>query len=110
NLKVERSSYCGAAMPRFAETGFEKPAHSFMLAHVALVGNFSYLPDLKKARGADMMLISKTLASSAHAPLVLEGGKPADLNFWSKEASAFPLETRNLFRALAREVASSQKQ
>jgi hypothetical protein len=33
-------------------------------------------------------------------PVILEG-KPATLNYWSKEANAFPKDTQALLRAVA---------
>ena len=66
-----------------------------------------YHPDLKKARGADMALVSKSLTSSVHVPVILEG-KPATVNFWSKEEDAFPEETQTLLRAVAEAVADAK--
>jgi hypothetical protein len=103
-LKVEKAAYPGDVTPHIAETGFEQPARLFALAHYAVRGVFMYHPDLKKARGGDMTMISKTLASSVHVPVILEG-KPATVNFWSKEGDAFPEETQTLLRAVAEVVA-----
>jgi hypothetical protein len=103
-LKVEKAAYPGEVVPHIAETGFEQLGKFFALAHYALRGQLVSHPDLKKARGADMTMISKSLASSVHVPLILEG-RPATLNFWSKETGAFPEAAQALLRAVAEVVA-----
>src|SRR5262249_8342296 len=102
-LKVERAAYPGEVKAHIAETGFEQRGKFFALAHYALLAQFMSNPDLKTARGADMAMLSKSLASSVHVPIILEG-KPATLNFWSKEGNAFPEETHALLRAVAEVV------
>jgi peroxiredoxin len=106
-LKVEKATYTGDVTPHIAETGFEQSGRLFALAHYALRGLFMVHPDLKTARGADLAMISKTLASSVHVPVVLEG-KPATVNFWSREGDAFPEETHGLLRAVAEAVAGEK--
>jgi hypothetical protein len=106
-LKVEKATYTGEVTPHIAETGFEQQGRFFALAYYALRGQFVVHPDLKKARGADMALVSKTLASSVHVPVILEG-KPATVNFWSKQGDAFPEETQPLLRAVAALVAGGK--
>jgi hypothetical protein len=54
-----------------------------------------------------MTMMSKSLASSVHVPVILEG-KPATLNFWSKETNAFPEETCVLLRAVTEAVAGGK--
>jgi hypothetical protein len=107
-LKVEKAAYPGEVVPHIAETGFEQSGKFFALAHYALRGQVVSHPDLKKARGADMKMMSKSLASSLHVPVILEG-KPATLNFWSKENGAFPDPTQALLRAVAEAVASGKE-
>ncbi len=99
-LRVERSAYPGDVKPHFAETGFEAPGKACMLAVYALRNQFAVLGDLKKARGMDLTKMSPTLASSVHVPAALEG-KPATVNFWSKEKSAFSPRSYDLLRSLA---------
>jgi peroxiredoxin len=99
-LKVEWSAYPGNVTPHIAETGFTAPGRFCALGHYALLGNLVVHADIKKARGADMNQIKQTLASSVHVPVIVEG-KPATLNFWSKEGDAFPKEAQELFQALA---------
>lgn len=106
-LYVEKACYTGEVAPHIAETGFQERAKFFALAHYALLNQFVSHPDLKKARGADMAMMSKSLASSVHVPVILEG-KPATLNFWSKEKEAFPDEAQALLRAVAEIVASGK--
>ena len=106
-LKVEKATYTGDVTPHIAETGFEQPGRLFALAHYALRGVFMYHPDLKKARGADMTLMSKTLTSSVHVPVILEG-KPATVNFWSKEKHGFPKAAQEKLRAVGEVVARGQ--
>jgi peroxiredoxin len=106
-LKVEKATYTGDVTPHIAESGFEQPGKFFALAHYALRGLFMYHPELKKARGADMAMVSKSLTSSVHVPVILEG-KPATMNFWSKEGNAFPEETQALLRAVAEVVAGGK--
>jgi hypothetical protein len=99
-LKVEKAAYPGEGVPHVAGTGFEQLGKFFALAHYALRGQVVSQPDLKKARGADMTMMSKSLASSVHVPVILDG-KPATVNFWSKDTGAFPEETQMLLRAVA---------
>jgi peroxiredoxin len=106
-LKVEKAAYPGTIVPHIAETGFEQPGKFFALAQYALRGQVVCQSDLKQARGADLKMLSKSLASSIHVPVVLEG-KPATLNFWSKEPGAFPDETQALLRAVAEVVAGGK--
>jgi len=105
-LKVERANYCGSVKSEFALAGFQHDGRVMALGHFALIGGFQSLPDLKKARGGDMMMISKFLGSSVHVPIVIEGGKPGTINFWSKEPKAFPKETNDLLNAIAEAVVS----
>src|SRR5207248_205008 len=72
-LRVEKAAYPGEAVPHIAETGFEQLGKFFALAHYALRGQVVSHADLKKARGADMTMMSKSLASSVHVPVVLDG-------------------------------------
>jgi hypothetical protein len=106
-LRVEKATYTGEVTPHLAETGFEQAGKFFALAHYALRGQSMHHSDLKKARGADMKLMSNSLASSVHMPVVLEG-KPATVNFWSKDADAFPEESRALLRAIAKAIAGGK--
>jgi peroxiredoxin len=106
-LRVEKATYTGEVTPHLAETGFEQAGKFFALAHYALRGQSMHHSDLKKARGADMKLMSNSLASSVHVPVVLEG-KPATVNFWSKDADAFPEESRALLRAIAKAIAGGK--
>ncbi len=106
-LKVEKATYTGEVTPHIAETGFEQPGKFFALAYYALRGQYMVHPDLKKARGADMTMVSKTLTSSVHVPVILEG-RPATVNFWSKEENAFGEETQALLRAVAEVVAGGK--
>jgi peroxiredoxin len=99
NLKVEFASYPGKVEKQVATAGFESHSRAYSLAYFALTGQASFVPDISKARGVDMNLLSQTLGSSFHLPVAVEG-KPGTVNFWSKEKDAFPLETRKIQRAL----------
>jgi peroxiredoxin len=100
NLKVEKASYPGRSTLPIATTGFEKHSRSYALGFYALMGRFIYEPDLSQARGMDMLLLGKTLSSSAHVPVAWEG-MPGTVNFWSKDKKAFPKETHETLQALA---------
>jgi peroxiredoxin len=103
NLRVERCAYPGKVLLRIGETGYEHEGKPFALVFFALSNQYTAINDLKQARGLDMTLLSKTLGSSAHVPVVLEG-KPASMNFWSKQTNAFPAEVEPVLRALAEAV------
>ena len=107
HLKVEHSAYLGTVTERFAETGFERRAEGFMLAVYALFNRFAAFPDLKKGQGADLQTMSKTLSSSVHVPVAIDG-TPATVNFWSKEKGAFPKESHEMLRSVAAIVAKRQ--
>jgi thiol-disulfide isomerase/thioredoxin len=100
NLRVERASYPGKGTFRVAGTGFEFHSKFFSLAFFALLDRFTALPDISKAQGFDMMLMSKTMSSSVHVPVILDG-KPGTVNYWSKGADAFPADQHDMLRALA---------
>jgi peroxiredoxin len=101
-LHVERSAYPGQVTRHFAETGFEVPAQASMLVGYALFNQFIFHADLKKTRG-DLAKMGQTLGSSAHVPIALEG-RPATLNFWSKEKNAFTKEQEPLLQAIAKKL------
>jgi peroxiredoxin len=105
NLKVEHSAYPGTVTSKFAETGFERRAEGFMLAYYALFNRFAAFADLKKGQGADLQTMSKTLSSSVHVPVAVDGA-PATVNFWSKEKDAFSKETQELLKSIAKAVSS----
>jgi peroxiredoxin len=102
-LQVERSAYPGDVKTRFAETGFKAPGRASMLAVYALMNQFAVNGDLAKTRAADLKGMSASLASGVHVPAALEG-RPATVNFWSKEKDAFPAETYDLLRTIAAAV------
>src|SRR5262249_19915852 len=84
-LRVEHSAYPGQVAQKVAETGFQNANGKAMaLSGYALLNAFVINPDLKKARGLDLNMMGKTLTSSAHVPVAFEG-RPATINFWSKE-------------------------
>jgi peroxiredoxin len=105
-LKVVRAAYPGDVTPHFAESGFEQADKRFALAFYALRGSLVVQPDLKdlkKARGADLYVMSKALSSSMHVPVIWDD-RPATVNFWSKEKSAFSGETVERLQALGKLV------
>ena len=107
-LKVVKSAYPGEVKNKFAETGFEQRAEGFALVFYALLNKQIIHPDLtdhKEARGVDLFMMSRSLASSMHSPVIWEG-RPATVNFWSKEKNAFSGETVAKLEALAKVVAS----
>jgi len=107
NLVVERSAYPGKTIPHIAETGFKQTSRAFMLTAFALFNQFALLPDTTNQQGMDMQLMSKTLKSSAHVPVVLEG-RPSTVNFWSTQPKAFTREQADLLKSLATEVAKAK--
>jgi peroxiredoxin len=102
-LRVERSSYPGAVSSHFAETGTEFPGRGFALVGYALFNQLAVNADLSKGRGMDLQRMGQTLGSSLHVPVALDG-RPATVNFWSKEKNAFPGQTYGLLQAAARVV------
>jgi peroxiredoxin len=109
-LKVLHSAYPGEVPSHFAETGFEQEARGFALVFYALRGGLVVHPDLKdkkQARGVDLYMMSKTLASSLHVPVIWEA-RPATVNFWSKEPNAFTGETVSLLATLGEVVAGKK--
>ena len=42
---------------------------------------------------------SKSLGSSIHVPVAIDG-MPGSVNFWSKQTSAFPSDSKDTFRAI----------
>jgi peroxiredoxin len=106
NLMVQHSAYPGKKIPHMAETGFKQRSKVFLLTAFALFNNFTALPDLTKMQqGFDMQLMSKTLKSSVHAPITIEG-LPSTVNFWSAQTRAFTPQQYGLIKSLAHAVAS----
>jgi peroxiredoxin/mono/diheme cytochrome c family protein len=107
NLVVEKSAYPGKTIPHIAETGFKQTSKAFMLTAFALFNQFAVSPDTTRLQGMDMQLMSKTLKSSAHVPVILEG-RPGTVNFWSTQPKAFSQEQADLLKSLATEVAKAK--
>jgi peroxiredoxin len=99
-LRVERAAYPGAVSPHFAEAGFTAPGRACMLSGIALLNQVQVFADLKKAQGMDLRRMSESLGSSVHVAAAVDG-KPATVNFWSKDKAAFSKDTQALLRALA---------
>ncbi len=106
-LKVERAAHPGGTKPLLLGAGSAAPARSSALAFYGLRGGLNTNPDLKKARGLDLMSMGLSFGSSAHVAMGVEGW-PGSLNVWSEEADAFPKETHDLLRAVAAAVAAGQ--
>jgi peroxiredoxin len=107
HIKVARCAYPGNVSSRFAEAGFDQRAEAFILVFYAVRGSLvvhSDLKDKKQARGADLFMMSKTLSSSMHVPIIWDS-RAATVNFWSKEKEAFKGETVAKLQALADMVA-----
>jgi hypothetical protein len=86
-----------------AESGYVSfPARKFLeLGQYGIINMFIKNQDLKKnARGMDLKMISNSLASSVHLPIIYDA-RPGTMNFWSKEKGAFAKESDPLLRALA---------
>jgi peroxiredoxin len=98
-LKMERASYPGDIEPKMAPAGFESQSRAFALGYLSLLNRTTVLPDLSKAFGLDLKQFSKTLGSSVHVPVALDG-KPGTINFWSREKNAFGDDARELAGAL----------
>jgi len=110
-LKVVKSAYPGDVKGKFAETGFEKRGEGFALVFYALLNKQFVHPDLtdhQQARGVDLFMMSKSLLSSMHTPVIWEG-RPATVNFWSKEKNAFSGETVAMLESLAKIVTANQR-
>jgi peroxiredoxin len=102
-LKVVRASYPGEIATKVAESGYVSfPVRDLLeLGQYGIINMFIKNRDLKKtARGMDLKMISNSLASSVHVPIIYDA-RPGTMNFWSKEKDAFPNEANPLLRALA---------
>jgi hypothetical protein len=91
-----------------AERGFEALARGFALAQYALHNKqiiHSDLTDGSMIQGVDLQMIGKTLSSSVHIPVIWEG-RPATVNFWSKQKNAFTDENVPILEAVAKLVAA----
>jgi hypothetical protein len=108
NLRVEHCAYPGRVLLHLGSTGFERPGkNGFALVFFGLSNEYHTIPDLSRGQGVDLALLGKTLSSSAHVPVALDG-KPGSLNFWSKEKNAFPGANEPLLRAIAAAVVSGK--
>ncbi|HEV3083291.1 MAG TPA: hypothetical protein VGY66_26130, partial [Gemmataceae bacterium] len=102
-LRVVRASYPGEIATKVAESGYVSfPVRDLLeLGQYGIINMFIKNRDLKKtARGMDLKMISNSLASSVHVPIIYDA-RPGTMNFWSKEKDAFPNEANPLLRALA---------
>jgi thiol-disulfide isomerase/thioredoxin len=102
SLRVERSAYPGKVQSRFAETGYEGPAFGFGMVVPALRGLVTVVPDLRLARGADYQVMSKTLGSAMHIPVIRDDARPGSINFWSKDKDSFDAKTQAKLVAIAK--------
>jgi thiol-disulfide isomerase/thioredoxin len=102
SLRVERSAYPGKVQSRFAETGYEGPAFGFGMVVPALRGLVTVVPDLKLARGADYQVMSKTLGSAMHIPVIRDDARPGSVNFWSKDKESFDAKTQSKLVAITK--------
>jgi peroxiredoxin/mono/diheme cytochrome c family protein len=68
---------------------------AFGLFQYAALGKLVVNPDLSKATGLEMRLLSRMLGSSVHVPVRI-AGKRGTLNVWSQEPDAFPKEAVQL--------------
>lgn len=103
-LSVDFASQAREVRSNAAVAGFRRPATGFALARFAADGQTQSIADLSTAKGFDLRLMSQAFGSSVHVPLKV-GGRIATLNFWSRDADAFPIEAIGLLESLAREVA-----
>jgi hypothetical protein len=102
-LRVERASYPGTVESKMALAGFESQSRAFALGYFSLLNRITAVSDLSKAFGFDLKQFSKSLGSSVHIPVAMDG-VPGTVNFWSKEKEAFPEKSRETFRAIANAV------
>ncbi|MBX7168232.1 MAG: redoxin domain-containing protein [Pirellulales bacterium] len=65
------------------------------------------IPDLTGAQPPDLARMADVVRSSYHVPITL-GGRPASVNFWSKETNAFPPEATGLLQELAKLVGTAK--
>ncbi len=108
NLLVQRSAYPGKEIPHMAEAGFKQTSKAFMLTGFALFNQFAILADTTKSAGMDMQLMSKTLKSSAHVPVIVDGSA-STVNFWSTQPKAFTPDESDLLKSLASAVAKGKE-
>ncbi len=105
-LLVQRSAYPGKKIPHMAETGFKQRGKVFQLIGLALFNTFHVNSDMtNKPQGFDMELLSKTLKSGVHVPIIIDG-MPSTVNFWSAQKNAFTPEQTGLIQSLAHAVVS----
>jgi hypothetical protein len=60
-------------------------------------------PDLDKAKGTELQLMARGVASSLHIPVKI-GDKSATINFWSTDKNAFPPEAVKLLEELGKKM------
>lgn len=102
SLRVERAAHPGSVKAQQFNSGFEQMAFLFMLPAYGLMGRVVENPDLKQAaaRAVDLKMMSNSFGSSLHVPVAFEG-RPATVNFWSKDSKAFPKEKQAFLQAIA---------
>jgi hypothetical protein len=84
--------------------GIKVGAQGTALAKAIDSESLSMHPDLDKAEGLDLKLMSRGVASSLHIPVKL-GDTPGTVNFWSTETNAFPPEAVKLLEQLVKKMA-----
>jgi hypothetical protein len=109
NLVVQRSAYPGKVIPHVAEAGFKAPTKVTQLTGMALVNQFALIPDTTKSPAGDMKVMSQTLKSSAHVPVIVDGSA-STVNFWSTQPKAFTPDESDLLKSLASAVAKGSKE
>jgi hypothetical protein len=99
-LRVERDAQEPQLRSRIGGRGIEVAAARMALAEYANAEKEVLNDDLSKLAAPDMRLLGRALASSFHVPVQVDGRK-ATINFWSREAEAFPPQAVELLRELA---------
>jgi hypothetical protein len=99
------------AQPPVIELALGGPGMKFALKGSALAAHaaaaeMTIHDSIGKDEAKDLAAFAGTMGSSLHVPIVFEG-KPATLNFWSKETGAFPPEAATILRELGELAAAA---
>jgi hypothetical protein len=106
NMRVEYVENGSTVNSRYFSAGATQSAAGFDLAECARRSTATVHQDLSAAKGHDLRLMRREFRSSAHVPF-LWNGRRAVMNFWSKDAGAFPELAVDVVRMICEEAASA---
>jgi peroxiredoxin len=88
------------AGPQELVNRFRNLGRKYRLLEIAKKGGAEATPNLQAAAEPDLRLFARSFGSGAHAAVTWDG-KPAVVNFWSRETDAFPPEAVKLLAEVA---------